>query len=84
MKNFEKKQFMDRVASFSTRASRRGVNLLGWEVDESLSLEQQHQCLKDRLKYLKLIHQNLQGEDKKICGQQQARICKEINKVRKL
>jgi len=43
--NHSKKEFMARESSYSTRGSRNGKNLLGWEEDEDMSQEQTRQSL---------------------------------------
>jgi len=48
MTNASKGQFMARAAGYSTRGARNGVNLLGWESDEDLSVEDQIACLRLR------------------------------------
>lgn len=46
LNNTTKTQFMHREASFATRGTRSGVNLLGWEEDESeLTLAQRREAL---------------------------------------
>ena len=48
--NTTKQQFMKREGSYSTRSSRTGANLLGWEEEEYLSPEQERDCLVAKVK----------------------------------
>ena len=51
--NPTKEQYLQRAGKFSTRASRRGVNLLGWEEDESLTQIEERDCLVAAMKSIK-------------------------------
>jgi hypothetical protein len=44
--------FVTRSGSFSTHASRKGVNLLGWEEPEAISLTEERECTKARVAQL--------------------------------
>lgn len=82
--NTTKSQFMKREASFSTRGSRRGGNLLGWEVDEKLNNEEKRDCLVQHVKQLqeqvKLYPKG--SEERKALGQKLKEVNDQINQIR--
>lgn len=84
MNNQTKKQFMERVASYSTVASRRGVNLLGWEEVEDLTPEQERDCIVQAKKRVQSVLQSLPKKhpDRKRLGQLQYELDKRINQIR--
>lgn len=53
LNNAKKAQFMKRRSSFSTRGSRRGMNLLGWEEDENLTVRQMKECCDQAVEQLR-------------------------------
>jgi len=57
-----------RASQFSTHGSRTGVNLLGWEEDESMTPEQERDALRAKLHYIdkKLLTMQKGTERKKL------------------
>lgn len=51
--NSDKYSYSNRSSSHATKASARGVNLLGWEKDEEMSLEDQRGALLKRNEFLR-------------------------------
>lgn len=47
--NAKKESFIARSSQYSTHGSRRGINLLGWEEGENLSIEQERRSLNSAL-----------------------------------
>lgn len=84
MNNQTKKQFMERVASYSTVASRRGVNLLGWEDVEDLTPEEERDCIVQAKKRVQEVLENLpkRHPERKQLGQLQYELDKRINQIR--
>jgi hypothetical protein len=83
LSNVTKSQFIDRSGSFSTRASRNGSSLLGWEEDENLTPEQERDCLKEHLNGVRIKHQNCTDKkEKKELGRLMADIALRMNKIR--
>jgi hypothetical protein len=82
--NTTKTQFKNREASYSTRASRRGGNLLGWEEDESLSDEARRVCLvlvaKQLQEQIRIFDKG--SHERKLMGQKLAEVNGKINEIR--
>ena len=68
--NVKRQQFMAREASFSTRGSRGGANLLGWEEAEELKPEQERDCLVAKKKSVadELLKYPKKSEERKRLG----------------
>jgi len=79
----ESQQFYKREGSFSTRPSVRGVNLLGWELPEQLTPEEQIDCLKRRIAYLNtVLEEPLTKDERKQIGMEITRRCSEISALK--
>lgn len=84
LNNATKAQFMDRTAAFSTRPSRTGSNLLGWECPEDLTPEQERDCLVARVKQLQefLTAAAKSHPDRKAVAEEFQRLTLRINEIR--
>lgn len=69
-----------RTGSFSTHASRKGVNLLGWDAGtvEEMTPEQERDALVAKLKKL----QSLPPHERKLHGQELAQLAQRIHELR--
>lgn len=52
LNNTTKSRFISRASEYSTRGSRTGVNLLGWEEPENLSDTETRECLAARQRFI--------------------------------
>ncbi len=77
-------QFFARAGQFSTHASRRGVNLLGWECPEDMTPEQERAALQARAKQLHalLSDKALPKDQRKALGAELSQIGMRINAIR--
>jgi len=84
LNNATKGQFLDRSSSFSTRGSRTGANLLGWEEPESLTDQQRVEAIQARLKQLHIwLAEAEKGTPyRKKVGIEYARLCQKIREIR--
>lgn len=67
-----------RAGSFSTVASPRGVNLLGWEEPENLSPEERRKCLGRRVGQIQLF---LEAHGKTLEGKAKWKLISEMHKL---
>ncbi|MBN3848642.1 hypothetical protein G3N58_17695 [Paraburkholderia sp. Ac-20342] len=80
--------WQSRSASFSTHASRKGVNLLGWdcEIDESMTDEQKREALGAHRKYLETVLARFRVSGNRdgirLIGQKIAQTNAQINAIR--
>ncbi len=77
----EKQQFYKREGSFSTRPSVRGVNLLGWESPETLSVPDQVECLRIKIRHIqdRLTNEPLTKEQRKVLGAEHKELSTQIH-----
>ena len=77
----EKQQFYKREGSFSTRPSVRGVNLLGWGSPEILSVPDQVECLRVKIRHIqdRLTNEPLTKEQRKVLGAEHAALSGQIH-----
>lgn len=84
LNNSTKQRFISRTSEFSTRGSRTGANLLGWESDENLTDEQLRDCLVARSKQvvelIRLLPKN--SGKRKALGLVQLELQNKINELR--
>ncbi|MCA3000364.1 MAG: hypothetical protein ING75_17385 [Rhodocyclaceae bacterium] len=80
-------QFLSRTALFSTHASGRGVNLLGWGGNEALTPEQQRDSLLARVNQITALFANngvrkMNKFDAKRLGREKHELQMQINAIR--
>lgn len=77
----EKQQFYKREGSFSTRPSVRGINLLNWETPEILTIPEQVECLRIKIRHIqdRLTNEPLTKEQRKVLGAEHAALSRQIH-----
>ena len=84
LNNATKARFMQRKSEYSTRASRRGVNLLGWDEDEHLSPQQEREALVAALHAIErqLTAMPRKSPERKALGVQKSKLQEQISAIR--
>ena len=71
---------MERAASYSTRGSRAGASLLGWEEPENLNPEERLECLRSRARQLNFVlAEEPEGPNRKMMALEYGQLCKRIH-----